>query len=94
MCLFNSDLFNADVNLKLGIDFHRSHKTIKTSQVSTIPADLSTLWSKDRRFSLTWELVRMLRPSRLITKSVTLDEAQEAYERLEKGLEIAVSFVY
>lgn len=85
---------NADVNLKLGIDFHRSHKTIKTSQVSTIPADLSTLWSKDRRFSLTWELVRMLRPSRLITKSVTLDEAQEAYERLEKGLEIAVSFVY
>ena len=85
---------NTDINLKLGIDFHRSHKTIKTSQVSDIPAELSTMWSKDRRFALAWELVRMLRPSHLITKSVTLDKAQEAYDRLEKGLEIAVSFEY
>ena len=85
---------NSDIHLKLGIDFHRSHQTIKTSQVSTIPAELSTLWSKDRRFSLTWELVRLLQPSRLITKRVSLDEAQEAYEGLDKGQEIAVSFNY
>ncbi len=85
---------NTDINLKLGIDFHRSHKTIKTSQVSDIPAELSTMWSKDRRFALAWELVRMLRPAHLITKTVTLDKAQEAYDRLEKGLEIAVSFEY
>jgi len=85
---------NADVNLKLGIDFHRSHKTIKTSQVSEIPAELTALWSKERRFQLTWELVKSLRPSRLITKSVSLDEAQEAYEDLAKGEEIAVIFRY
>lgn len=85
---------NGDITLKLGIDFHRSHKTIKTSQVSTIPAELSMLWSKDRRFSLTWELVKFLRPSCLITKRVSLNDAQEAYERLEKGLEIAVSFQF
>ncbi len=85
---------NSDITLRLGIDFHRSHKTIKTSQVSTIPGELSTLWSKKRRFDLTWELVKLIRPSRLITKQVTLDEAQSAYELLDQGKEIAISFVY
>lgn len=85
---------NSDVKLKLGIDFHRSHKTIKTSQVSEIPAELTALWSKERRFRLAWELVKSLRPSRLITKSASLDEAQEAYEDLAEGKEIAVVFRY
>eukprot|EP00553_Chaetoceros_curvisetus_P002942 CAMPEP_0204628454 /NCGR_PEP_ID=MMETSP0717-20131115/15861_1 /ASSEMBLY_ACC=CAM_ASM_000666 /TAXON_ID=230516 /ORGANISM="Chaetoceros curvisetus" /LENGTH=269 /DNA_ID=CAMNT_0051645057 /DNA_START=1 /DNA_END=810 /DNA_ORIENTATION=+ len=85
---------NAESPLKLGIDFHRSHKTIKTSQVSTIPAELSTLWSKDRRFALTWDLVHLLKPSTLISKKLTLGEAQEAYELLDKGNEIVVVFTY
>jgi len=85
---------NADVSLKLGIDFHRSHKTIKTSQVSKIPAELTALWNKDRRFALTWELVRKIRPSRLITRTSTLDEAQNVYELLDAGKEIAVAFTY
>ena len=85
---------NSDVTLKLGIDFHRSHKTIKTSQVSEIPAELKTLWSKERRFALTWELVKLLRPSRILTTTVTLESAGEAYESLEKGNDIAVAFRY
>lgn len=85
---------NSDIKLKLGIDFHRSHKTIKTSQVSTIPGELKTLWSKERRFELTWDLVKSLRPSKLITRKVTLDESQLAYELLDQGKEIAISFVY
>ena len=85
---------NADIALKLGIDFHRSHKVIQTSQVSEIPAKLQTLWSKERRFELTWELVKQLRPSRLITKEVTLDRAQEAYTLLDNGEEIAVAFSF
>lgn len=85
---------NADIALKLGIDFHRSHKVIQTSQVSEIPAKLQTLWSKERRFELTWELVKQLRPSRLITKEVTLDRAQEAYTLLDNGKEIAVAFSF
>lgn len=85
---------NADIALKLGIDFHRSHKVIQTSQVSEIPAKLQTLWSKERRFGLTWELVKQLRPSRLITKEVTLDRAQEAYTLLDNGEEIAVAFSF
>jgi len=85
---------NSDVTLKLGIDFHRSHKTIQTSQVSNIPCALTGLWSKERRFALTWELVRLIRPSRLISTKLPLDKAQQAYELLDKGQEIAICFKY
>ncbi|KAI2513313.1 L-threonine 3-dehydrogenase [Fragilaria crotonensis] len=85
---------NSDVTLKLGIDFHRSHKTIQTSQVSEIPAELSTLWTKERRFELTWELVKLIRPSQLLTTITTLDSAADAYDSLDKGNDIAVAFKY
>ena len=85
---------NKDVSLKLGIDFHRSHKTIQTSQVSEIPASLSQLWTKERRFSYTWDLVKQLRPSRLLTSVLDLEQAQQAYEALDTGTEIAVAFKY
>jgi threonine dehydrogenase-like Zn-dependent dehydrogenase len=85
---------SSDVNLKLGIDFHRSHKTIRTSQVSDIPADLLGTWNKERRFRLTWELVKRIRPSVLLTKTTTLDKASTAYEALDQGREIAVAFVF
>ena len=85
---------NRDVMLKLGTDFHRSHKTITTSQVSTIPPELTQLWNKERRFALSWELVKLLRPSRLITQTTTLSHAQEAYESLDSGRQIAVAFTY
>ena len=85
---------NADVSLKLGIDFHRSHKKIVTSQVSEIRPELSGLWTKERRFALTWELVREIRPSRLLTMKTALENAQTAYEALNKGSEIAVAFHY
>lgn len=85
---------NTDVQLRLGIDFHRSHKTIKTSQVSEIPAEMSALWSKERRFALTWDLVKRIRPSRLITRRSTLDQAKAAYDALDQGKEISVAFFY
>lgn len=85
---------NKDVSLKLGIDFHRSHKTIQTSQVSEIPANLSQLWTKERRFAYTWDLVKQLKPGRLLTKVLPLKSAQEAYEALDEGTEIAIAFDY
>ena len=85
---------NADMPLKLGIDFHRSHKTIKASQVSEIPAELTKTWSKERRFALTWELVKSIRPSQLITRRTSLGHAQEAYCALENGNELVVAFEY
>jgi hypothetical protein len=49
--------------LQLGLAFHRSHLHLKASQVSTIPAQLSDRWSKQRRFAATWHLVKQLKPS-------------------------------
>ena len=85
---------NAEVSLKLGMDFHRSHKILQTSQVSELPASLMGLWDKRRRFGLAWELVRELRPSRLLSKTTSLANAMEAYEALDQGTEIAVAFDY
>eukprot|EP00980_Cylindrotheca_fusiformis_P022863 scaffold9857_cov127-Cylindrotheca_fusiformis.AAC.9 len=85
---------SGDVNLKLGIDFHRSHKSIRTSQVSDIPPELLGTWNKERRFRLTWELIKQIRPSKLLTKTTTLDKASLAYESLQKGQEIAVAFTF
>ena len=83
------------MNLKLGMDFHRSHKSLITSQVSTIPAALSGLWDKWRRFNLTWEMVGLICPfEKLRTKVYDLDDAQVAYEDLESGREIAIAFKY
>ena len=83
---------NADVSLKLGMEFHRSHKTIITSQVSELPASVSGLWDKRRRFGLAWDLVRDIRPSRLLTRMVALKNAKEAYQALDKGSDLAIAF--
>ena len=80
--------------LKLGIDFHRSHKTIRTSQVSELPADLRGTWTKQRRFALTWRLVKDLRPSKLLTKKVDPRDAKEAYEELLRGDQVSIAFDY
>ena len=83
-----------EISLKLGIDFHRSHKTIKASQVSEIPAELSKTWTKGRRFAMTWALLKQIRPSRLITLRTTINNAQMAYTALKNGTQIAVAFQY
>jgi threonine dehydrogenase-like Zn-dependent dehydrogenase len=82
------------VPLQLGLAFHRSHITLRTSQVSDVPAELSMRWSKARRFALTWALVRQVRPSRLISRRTTLRESASAYRALEEGTEVAVAFQY
>jgi threonine dehydrogenase-like Zn-dependent dehydrogenase len=82
------------ISLRLGIDFHRSHKSIKASQVSEIPAELSKTWTKTRRFELAWALVKQIRPSRLITLKTTINNAQMAYIALVNGTQIAIAFQY
>lgn len=85
---------NKEISLRLGIDFHRSHKELKASQVSSIPQGMQMTWSKDRRFNLTWDLVRKIRPSRLLTKRMTLADCKEAYAALSDGREVAIAFTY
>mmetsp|Transcript_18991 Transcript_18991/g.52022 ORF Transcript_18991/g.52022 Transcript_18991/m.52022 type:complete len:277 (+) Transcript_18991:808-1638(+) len=84
---------NQKVDLKLGMDFHRSHKTLVVSQVSEIPPQLSGTWNKERRFALAWDLVKSLRPSQqLLTRTASLSQAQDVYSKLGNGEELAVAF--
>jgi len=81
-------------SLKLGIDFHRSFKTIQATQVSDIPSSLSMTWSKHRRFGLTWDTLKQLKPSRFISKYATLEDCQQAYESLQNSVETVIAFTY
>ena len=80
--------------LKLGLKFHRSGLQLVTSQVSNIPPELTGRWDKNRRFDLTWDCIRQIKPSRLIS-AVTLLRSQDvldAYIRLEKGEDVTALF--
>jgi threonine dehydrogenase-like Zn-dependent dehydrogenase len=85
---------NEDVSLKLDIDFHRSHKTMRTSQVSDLPAELRQTWTKQRRFDLVWEVLRDMKPSRLLTKKAAPSDAKKVYEELSRGEQVSVAFDY
>ena len=77
--------------LRLGARFHRSQLTLKASQVSFVPPELTGRWSKARRFELAWRFVAWLRPSRaLTTRRVRLAEAGAGYEALDRGEEVCV----
>ena len=51
------------------MSFHRSNIQLIASQVSLIPEEYSARWSKDRRFQLTWKLLKIIRPSRILSST-------------------------
>jgi 2-desacetyl-2-hydroxyethyl bacteriochlorophyllide A dehydrogenase len=80
--------------VKLGLKFHRSGIQLVTSQVSNIPPELTGRWDKKRRFDLTWNTIRLIKPSRLISSVSALrsEDVLAAYIRLEKGEDVTVLF--
>lgn len=72
------------VELDLGGRFHRSRIRLVSSQVSTLAPQHSGRWDKARRFGLAWEMLKQVRPSRLISRRLPLREAAEAYRLLDK----------
>ncbi len=72
------------LSLNLGGAFHRSRIRLMSSQVSTLAPELSGRWSKERRFTVAWEMLRKLNPPRFITQRFPLEQAAEAY-RLVSG---------
>jgi threonine dehydrogenase-like Zn-dependent dehydrogenase len=70
--------------LRLGLPFHRSHLRLLVSQVSRISTELQDRWTKPRRFTTAWKLVKELRPSQtLTTKVVAPQEVGVAFEALD-----------
>jgi 2-desacetyl-2-hydroxyethyl bacteriochlorophyllide A dehydrogenase len=70
--------------LELGGRFHRQRIRLISSQVSTVTPALSARWSKQRRFALAWDMIRRIRPSRLITHQIPFRRAREAFELIDK----------
>ena len=59
--------YSDNISLMLGTRFHRSHISIISSQVSTLPAAVSATWTKQRRFKAAWDIIRKCKPSRFLT---------------------------
>jgi 2-desacetyl-2-hydroxyethyl bacteriochlorophyllide A dehydrogenase len=73
------------VELPLGLSFHRRRLTIRSTQVSTIPAHLRVRWDHQRRMSRAVTLAGALPLGELATDTVAFDEAADAYGRLDRG---------
>jgi threonine dehydrogenase-like Zn-dependent dehydrogenase len=69
--------------INLGRRFHRSRIDLRASQVSTVAPRLSGRWTKARRMQTVINLLSDLKPDRLVTHRVPLEEAPSAYELLE-----------
>jgi 2-desacetyl-2-hydroxyethyl bacteriochlorophyllide A dehydrogenase len=78
-----------EVSLPLGADFHRRRLTIRSSQVSTIPARLAAKWDLARRRDVSRGLLARLPLAGLATHSFPFLEASGAFaavDRPEPGL--------
>jgi 2-desacetyl-2-hydroxyethyl bacteriochlorophyllide A dehydrogenase len=69
--------------LCLGGRFHRSRIRLISSQVSSLAPELTGRWNKARRYQTTWQMLREIQPSRLITHRFPLQEADAAYALLD-----------
>ena len=78
----------------LGLNFHRSRKTLIASQVSEVPCDRGGRWSKGRRFEKCWKVLAELPVERLVSVRVGVDECQRVYEMLERGEGVSAIFEY
>jgi len=75
------------VALPLGGAFHRRRLSIRSTQVSTIPAHLSGRWTIDRRRTVAASLLRELPLSALATHEYPFEQAAAAFAAVDRGLE-------
>lgn len=75
------------VPLPLGARFHRRRLTIRSTQVSTIPAHLSGRWTVQRRRAACLDLIRDLPLAALASHVYPFTAAAEAFAALDRGEE-------
>jgi 2-desacetyl-2-hydroxyethyl bacteriochlorophyllide A dehydrogenase len=73
------------VSLALGGRFHRRRLTIRSTQVSTIPASQAARWTHHRRLAKAVELAAALPLARLATDTIPFDEADAGYAQVDAG---------
>jgi len=73
------------VTLPLGGEFHRRRLAIRSTQVSTIPARLAGVWTRDRRRATARRLLDELPLQVLATHLFPFDDAAAGYATLARG---------
>lgn len=81
-------------NLSLGNEFHRKRIKIKSSQVSNISPSLTPRWNTKRRMRLSLEYLTKLNLDGLISDIYPFEEAEKAYEKIDKHPEEVVQVVF
>jgi threonine dehydrogenase-like Zn-dependent dehydrogenase len=74
------------VVLPLGGAFHRRRLTIRSTQVSTVPARLAGTWTLPRRRRETVELMAGLPLAQLCTHVFSFGHAAEAFRAMDQGV--------
>jgi 2-desacetyl-2-hydroxyethyl bacteriochlorophyllide A dehydrogenase len=72
--------------LPLGGRFHRRRLTIRSTQVSTIPARLADRWDRHRRLRAAARLLPTLPLDVLATHTFSFEEAAAAYRAIDDGV--------
>lgn len=70
--------------IDLGGEFHRQRIRLISSQVSSLDPGLRGRWDKIRRLDLAWEMIRRIRPQRLITQRIAFENAADAYRLIDQ----------
>ncbi|MGD9702017.1 MAG: zinc-binding alcohol dehydrogenase [Acidimicrobiia bacterium] len=76
-----------EVTLPLGQEFHRRRLTIRSTQVSTIPAHLADRWDTVRRRAAVVDLLAELPLAALATHTFPFEDASDAFAEIDKGSE-------
>jgi 2-desacetyl-2-hydroxyethyl bacteriochlorophyllide A dehydrogenase len=74
-----------EARLPLGAAFHRGRLTIRSSQVSTIPARLAATWDLARRRDAALQLLRELPVESLATHEFPFERAADAYASIDRA---------
>ncbi len=73
------------VSLPLGAEFHRRRLTLRSSQVSTIPAALQGRWDVRRRRATVRQLLGQMPLNAVATSEFAFTDAAAAYAAIERG---------
>ena len=74
-----------EVTLPLGQEFHRRRLTIRSTQVSTIPARLSDRWDAERRRRAVVALLDELPLAALATHTFPFEAAGDGFAAIDAG---------
>jgi 2-desacetyl-2-hydroxyethyl bacteriochlorophyllide A dehydrogenase len=72
--------------LPLGGRFHRRRLTIRSTQVSTIPAQLASRWDRSRRLRTAARMLPALPLDVLATHTFPFEDAAAAYRAIDEGI--------